>query len=132
MNLVLSAGNTGLFLKRRAISWTPQPQAMDNTREAAPGDGDLYLRMRPVELLELLREGGMPYAHAGLLRGHTPETFDAAMLQALAGSRQISEVRVSAGYDDGAINLEAVVLLAAEPLPEEAAEAQAEASTPSE
>jgi hypothetical protein len=127
----LSATESGL-----RITLHPQHMehalAMDNTREAAPGDGDLYLRMRPVELLELLREGGMPYAHAGLLRGHTPETFDAAMLQALAGSRQISEVRVSAGYDDGAINLEAVVLLAAEPLPEEAAEAQAEASTPSE
>ena len=29
MNLVFTAGKTGFPLKRRATSWTPQPQAMD-------------------------------------------------------------------------------------------------------
>lgn len=126
------------FAEESGVRMTLHPQhmehalAMDHTREPAPGEGDLYLRMRPVELLELLREGGMPYAHAGLLRGYTPESFEAAMAQALAGSRQVSEVRVTAGYDDGAISLEAVVMLAEEPVPTEVAVSQEEASTPSE
>ena len=106
--------------------------AMDQTREAAPGEGDLFMRIRPVELLELIREGGMPYVHAGLLRGYTPESFEAAMGQALAGSRQFSEVRVTAAYDDGAITLDAVVLLAKDLAPAEDTAPQAEASTPSE
>lgn len=106
--------------------------AMDQTREAVPGKGDLFMRIRPVELLELLREGGMPYVHAGLLRGYTPETFEAAMGQALAGSRQVSEVRVTAAYEDGAITLDAVVLLATAPVPAEDTAPQAEASTASE
>lgn len=94
--------------------------AMDKSREAAPGDGLLYMRIRPVELLELLHEGGMPYAHSGLLRGQTAESFEAAMQRALAGSRQVSEVRVTAGYDEGAITLEAVLLLVPEPAAESA------------
>ena len=31
-------------------------ESMDKTREPAPGEGDLFMRMRPVELLEVLRE----------------------------------------------------------------------------
>ena len=31
MNLVFTAGKTGLLWKRRATSWTPQPQAMEST-----------------------------------------------------------------------------------------------------
>lgn len=106
--------------------------AMDKTREPAPGEGDLYMRMRPVELLEVLREGGMPYAHAGLLRGHTPESFAVAMETALEGSRQISEVRVTAGYDDGAITFDATVLLDEIPVGGAGETPQEEASTASE
>lgn len=105
--------------------------AMDHTLEPAPVKGDLYLRMRPVELLELLREGGMPYVHSGLLRGHTPESFEAAMARALEGSRQISEVRVTAGYEDGAINLDAVMLIAPD-APENDESTQTGVSTASE
>ena len=53
------------------------------------------------------------------------------MEQALAGSRQISEVRVTVGYEDGSLNLEAVVLLAGEPVAENV-ETQEALSTASE
>jgi hypothetical protein len=126
-----------VFAENTGIRITLHPQhmehalAMDKSREPAPGDGLLYMRIRPIELIELLHEGGMPYAHSGLLRGQTAESFDAAMEQALAGSRQISEVRVTVGYEDGALNLEAVLLLAGESV-QENAETQEAPSTASE
>ncbi len=127
-----------LFAENGGVRITLHPQhmqhalAMDSTREPAPGEGDLFMRMRPVELLEVLREGGMPYAHAGLLRGHTPESFATAMETALEGSRQIAEVRVTAGYDDGAIAFDTTVLLEQAPAAGETEIPQEEASTSSE
>ncbi len=127
-----------LFAENTGVRITLHPRhmehalAMDKTREPAPGEGDLYMRMRPVELLEVLREGGIPYAHAGMLRGHTPESFIAAMETALDGSRQISEVRVTAGYDDGAIAFDATVLLDETPAIAEVEAPQEDPSTASE
>lgn len=99
--------------------------ALDRSREPGPEGAQLVARMRPLELLELLHEGGKPYVRAGLLPGHTPESFESAMSAAIAGARQVSEVRASAGYAAGELTIEAEIRLVPEG-------AQAEVNTASE
>lgn len=71
--------------------------------------GQFYVRVRPAEALELLRDGGALYAEAGLIQGHTPESFQEAMTAALEGIQQVFEARLSARYEEGALFLELVI-----------------------
>lgn len=73
--------------------------------------GQIFVRVRPAEVLAILRDGGGPYARAGLIRGHTEESFDESMALALAGIEEVSEARLSARYDSGALFVELVVEL---------------------
>jgi len=81
--------------------------------------GQLFLRIRPTEALALIREGGLPYARAGLLRGQTEESFLAVMNSARDGIQQFEEARLTASYEAGALSIEAVIDLGGAPVEEE-------------
>ncbi|MBX3180738.1 MAG: hypothetical protein KF886_25605 [Candidatus Hydrogenedentes bacterium] len=72
---------------------------------------DLYIRIRPSEALALIQEAGMVYAECGLIRGHSLASFQTTMDGLMAGTREVSEVRIAAGYRDGAVRLEAEIEL---------------------
>lgn len=91
------------------------PAHLENLPSRNPGTngGDvranLYVRIRPVEALELIRTGGVPIAGAGLLGDHTPESFDTRMSELVQGSREVNEVRVESTYDSGALSLDITI-----------------------
>lgn len=86
--------------------------------EHIPADGpsvevssDLYIRIRPAEALALIQEAGMLYAESGLVRGHTLESFQTMMDGLMAGTREVSEVRIAATQRDGVVRLDVEIEL---------------------
>lgn len=85
------------------------------TARAQGESGQLFMRVRPAEALELFREGARPYARAGFLHGQTEESFLEAMDAARDGIQQVAEARLTANYDDGALSIEVVIDLGGAP-----------------
>lgn len=79
--------------------------------EMTAESGHLFLRIRPEEALELLREGGGVLAASGVIPGQTPETFASSMDEAVLGTRQIREIRLTAAYEAGVVRVDLVIEL---------------------
>lgn len=84
--------------------------------EPLGSDGQFFMRVRPAEALTLIWEGGIPYADAGLIHGHTLDSFEAAMAAAIGGVQQVEEARLTANYDSGALSIEIVIDIGAPPV----------------
>lgn len=83
----------------------------DNTLAQPTSPAHLYGRLRPHELVTLYQECATFYAENGLLRDQGPETIAAQAAELEAIAARVAEVRVLAGYENGAITIDLHVAL---------------------
>jgi len=79
----------------------------------APGNGHIYLRIRPGELADSFREGALLYAGEGMLRGHSPDSLRQSLERAEAISGRVPEIGVMLAYVNGELAVDIQIQLSA-------------------
>ncbi len=79
------------------------------------GRGNLYVRVLPYPCLSAAAEAGHQFADFGLIRGHTPETFQAMLAPWLARARAIRDIYALVALSDGRIAVDAALQLGETP-----------------